>query len=131
MEKVLLTMCKMINSNPTESHCTTLVQAPVSIVSDLVSLLDVETDIKVRHGALGLLKHLAQTNATQAALSEAKVIEKLIKTEVWGEKLDMAEPVQLLAIGTAKHLCTNNGRFSRLCYVSQQLIFDKLESPLS
>lgn len=76
-------------------------------------LLDVEADIKVRHGALGLLKHLAQTTATQVALSEAKILEKLIGTEIWSEKLDMAEPVQLLAIGTAKHLCTNNGKFTR------------------
>ncbi|GJJ12165.1 hypothetical protein Clacol_006406 [Clathrus columnatus] len=107
----LLLICatlSLANLARRESHCTTLVQAPISIVSDIIPLLDGQTDIKVRHGALGLLKHLAQTTATQAALSEAMIIEKLLEMEIWSEKLDMAEPVQLLAIGTVKHLCTNN-----------------------
>lgn len=78
------------------------------MVSDLTYLLRPGTDIKLMHGALGILKHLAQTSTSQFALTDANIIEKLVKSQLWSERVDMAETVQQLGIGTAKHLCTNN-----------------------
>jgi hypothetical protein len=95
-----------------ESHCVALVHPPLSLVSELVSLLDVQVDIKLKHGALGLLKHLSQSPTNRAILGEAGLLDKLAKSQVWSDKTDMAETVQLSAIGSAKHLCTGNGRFT-------------------
>ncbi|KAF8520236.1 hypothetical protein BU17DRAFT_46922 [Hysterangium stoloniferum] len=91
-----------------EPYCAALVQPSFGLVPILASLLELHTDVKLKHAALGLLKHLAQTAISQVALSNADIVAKLVESEIWSEKLDMAESVQLLAVGTAKHLCTNN-----------------------
>lgn len=94
-----------------ESHCVALVQPPFSLVTELAYLLDVQVDIKLKHGALGLLKHLSQSSINRATLGEAGILDKLTKSEIWFETSDMAEIVQLSAIGTAKHLCSANRTF--------------------
>ena len=75
-------------------------------------MLDAHVDIKLKHGALGLLKHLSQSTANRTVLGEAGILDKLVKSQVWSDKTDMAETVQLSAIGSAKHLCTGNGVFA-------------------
>jgi hypothetical protein len=72
-------------------------------------MLRPETDIKVKHGIIGLLKHLAQSPSNRAALGEAGLISRLAASGIWGEKADMAEIIQVSAIGIAKHLCSANG----------------------
>ena len=81
------------------------------MVAELASLLDAHVDIKLKHGALGLLKHASQSLTNQATLGELGILAKLAKSEIWSEKSDMAESVQLSAIGTAKHLCAGNRMF--------------------
>lgn len=68
-----------------------------------------ETDLKVKHGVVGLLKHLAVTPSVRPLLGEAGIIQCLVTSQVFGETADMAEMVQISAIGVAKHLCTGNG----------------------
>ncbi|KAF8590562.1 hypothetical protein K439DRAFT_1403733 [Ramaria rubella] len=90
------------------SHCIALVHSPFSLVTELGLLLGAEVDIKLKHGALGLLKHLSQSPSNRRLLGEARILEKLTKSEIWSDRSDMAETVQLSAIGTAKHLCNEN-----------------------
>ncbi|KAF8507234.1 hypothetical protein JB92DRAFT_2735750 [Gautieria morchelliformis] len=104
---VCATLC-LGNLARRESHCIALVQPPFSLVTELASLLDVQVDIKVKHGALSLLKHLSQSPQNRATLGEVGILERLTTSEIWFENSDMAEIVQLSAIGTAKHLCTAN-----------------------
>lgn len=70
-------------------------------------------DIKVKHGVIGLLKHLAQSSTNsptnRAALSESGVVHRLVSSGIWDEKGDaMAEVVQMGAIGVVKHLCNGS-----------------------
>lgn len=88
----------------------------------------------MKHGVIGLLKHLAQAPANRTVLGQAKVLEYLRTCEVFREKADIAEIVQMSAINLAKHLCTNNGTVlfflikishmmnSRLCNVVENSI---------
>ncbi|KAF8163260.1 hypothetical protein B0H34DRAFT_694710 [Crassisporium funariophilum] len=69
-----------------------------------------ETDIKLKHGILGLLKHLAQFSRLSpvipASLSQVDILGRIAASGVWDEKSDaMADVIQLSAIGVAKHLC--------------------------
>lgn len=91
-----------------EAHSITMVKPPTNIASDLVPLITPETDIKVMHGVLGLLKHLSQTASNRAPLGQAGVIGRLASCQIWADKADMAEVVQVSAIGIAKHLCNGN-----------------------
>ncbi|KAI0950311.1 hypothetical protein AcV7_008820 [Taiwanofungus camphoratus] len=91
-----------------EAHSTAIVKPPISLAPDLATLLEPGTDIKVKHGVVGLLKHLAQSQNNRALLGEAGVIQKLASSQVWGEKADIAELVQVSAIGVAKHMCNGN-----------------------
>jgi hypothetical protein len=76
-------------------------------------LLSPTTDIKVKHGVLGLLRHIAQSPVNRPTLGEAGVIPALVTSGIWDEKADMAELVQMSAIGTAKHLCNSEGEPKR------------------
>lgn len=98
-----------MSSCKTEAHSNAIVKPPISLVPDLVQVLQPEVDIKVKHGIVGLLKHLAQSSHNRAPLGEAGVITKLAQSQIWGEKADMAEVVQVSAIGIVKHLCHGNG----------------------
>ena len=87
-----------------------MVRPPVSLAPDLAQLLEPETDIKVKHGIVGLLKHLAQAQSNRAVLGEAGIIQRLASCQIWGEKADIAERVQVSAIGIAKYMCNANGQ---------------------
>jgi len=98
-----------------ESHSTILLSQPHDIARLLSSdaLLAPSTDIKLKHGVIGLLKHLAQSSSqmpsNRAALSTAGVIHLILKSGVWDDRTDfMLEIVQVNAIGAIKHLCNNS-----------------------
>ena len=91
-----------------EHHSVALVKPPISVVPLLVGHLRPETDLKVKHGIIGLLKHLSQAIPNRPLLGEAGVLQCLRQSEVFGEKADIAEIVQMSAIGLSKHMCTGN-----------------------
>ncbi|KAJ6502596.1 hypothetical protein C8R45DRAFT_977130 [Mycena sanguinolenta] len=98
-----------------EKNSTVLLSAPHSLASFLTSrhLLSPSTDIKVKHGVIGLLKHLAQSCAQSAvihdALLRAEVVKHVSRSGVWDEKTDeMADIVQVSAIGIVKYMCNAN-----------------------
>ncbi|KAG6911492.1 hypothetical protein DXG01_014566 [Tephrocybe rancida] len=98
-----------------EEVSTALVSHPYAVVPILASpqLLSPSTDIKVKHGVIALLKHLAQAPssalAIHSALGRAEVVRRIAATGVWDEKADaMADVVQLSAIGVAKHMASAN-----------------------
>ncbi|KAJ7470716.1 hypothetical protein FB451DRAFT_349529 [Mycena latifolia] len=98
-----------------EKNSTVLLSPPHSLAPFLTSphLLSASTDIKVKHGVIGLLKHLAQSCAQSAvihdALVSAGVVKCVSKSGVWDEKTDeMAEIVQVSAIGIVKYMCNAN-----------------------
>jgi hypothetical protein len=86
-----------------------IVNSPISLTPDLADMLQPETDLKVKHGIIGLLRHLAQSPVNRVALGKADVIRKLAQSGIWGDKADMAEIIQVSAIGIVKHLCNDNG----------------------
>lgn len=85
-------------------------EPPISIVPQLIPLLDPSTDIKLKHGVLGLFKNLAQTQSIREPLGQAGTIEAICKSKVWGREADMADMVQLSAIGIVKHLATGHSK---------------------
>ncbi|KIM87000.1 hypothetical protein PILCRDRAFT_815433 [Piloderma croceum F 1598] len=98
-----------------ETNSTALLSPPLSLAPLLSSdsLLSPATDIKVKHGVIGLLKHLAQSSANsptnRAFLSESGVVPRLVANGIWDQRGDaMAEVVQMGAIGVVKHLCNGN-----------------------
>jgi len=91
-----------------DAHSIALVKPPVALAPNLAQLLEPSTDIKVKHGIVGLLKHLAQAQSNRAVLGEANIIQRLASCQIWGEKADMAERVQVSAIGIAKYMCNAN-----------------------
>jgi hypothetical protein len=93
-----------------EAHSVAIVNPPIALTADLVKLLAPTTDIKLKHGVIGLLKHLAQSTINRSILGESGVVTALAKSGIWAENADMAELVQVSAIGVVKHLCNNNGR---------------------
>jgi hypothetical protein len=104
-----------------ENNTVALLSPPHSLAPILTSihLLSPSTDIKLKHGIIGLLKHLAQSSPQSylihTALGNAGVVESIAKSGVWDEKTDaMAEVVQVSAIGVVKHLCNANGKFTPL-----------------
>ncbi|KAG6337204.1 hypothetical protein ID866_1876 [Astraeus odoratus] len=98
-----------------EVHSTVLLSPPYNIAQLLSSevLLSPSTDIKLKHGVIGLLKHLSQSSSNsptnRAALSRAGVIERILFSGIWDERSDaMADVVQMNAIGVVKHLCNGS-----------------------
>ncbi|KAG8685686.1 hypothetical protein FRC08_012969 [Ceratobasidium sp. 394] len=91
-----------------DDYCIALVAPPSSVVPDLVPFITPATDMKVKHGVLGLLKHLAQPTPNKIVLGDAGVLEALATSNVWDSESDRAEAVQASGIGIAKHLCLNN-----------------------
>lgn len=81
---------------------------PISLAPDLAALLEPEIDVKVKHGVIGLLKHLAQSQGNRAALGQAAIIERLATSQIWSERADMVEIIQVAAIGVAKHMCNGD-----------------------
>ena len=88
-----------------------MLSPPIALAPDLATLLAPETDIKVKHGVIGLLKHLAQAQSNRPILGHAGIIQRLAGCGVFGEKADVVEIVQISAIGVAKHMCNSNGSY--------------------
>lgn len=93
-----------------------LLSPPHSLAPVLAShhLLSPNSDIKVKHGILGLLKHLAQSSSQSSPISrilgQAGLIRRICDSGVWDERTDvMAEVIQVSAIGVVKHMCNANG----------------------
>lgn len=63
----------------------------------------------MKHGCTGLLKHLAQAPQNKGVLGAAGTIEALAASGIWRRESDIAEIVQINAIGVAKHLSYLNG----------------------
>lgn len=128
---------KNLNSNIDdlpETNATALLSPPLSLAPLLSSdsLLSPAIDIKVKHGVIGLLKHLSQSSASspanRASLSESGVVQRLAASGIWDEKGDaMAEVVQMGAIGVVKHLCNGSGELialpSAVCSLIAQTMF--------
>lgn len=103
-----------------EKNSTVLLSPPHSLAPFLTSqhLLSPSTDVKVKHGVIGLLKHLAQSSAqsqiVHAALGSAGVVQHIAESGIWDEKADdIAEVVQVSAIGIVRHMCNANGQFTQ------------------
>lgn len=97
-----------------------LLSPPYSLAPILASphFISPSTDIKLKHGILGLLKHLAQFSKLSpvipTSLAEVGIIKRISTSGIWDEKSDaMADIIQLSAIGVAKHMC----HASRMCSI--------------
>lgn len=106
-DKYLLTL--LYSQRVEDTHCLALVRPPLSIVPDLIPLLHPSMDIKLKHGVVGLLKNLSQAPASKALLGEALTVEALTNSKIWDKSADMADVVQLSAIGIVKHLSSGHG----------------------
>ncbi|KAF7793031.1 hypothetical protein EIP86_004136 [Pleurotus ostreatoroseus] len=91
-----------------ESHSTAIINPPIALAPELATLLEPEADLKVKHGVISLLKHLAQAQNNRSILGKAGIVQKLAACNVFGEKADVVDIVQISAIGVAKHLCNTN-----------------------
>ena len=96
-----------------------LLSPPYSLAPVLASeeFLSPSTDLKLKHGILGLLKHIAQfakvSQTISKILAEVDILGRISESGIWDEKTDvMANIIQLNAIGVAKHLCNGN----RTCF---------------
>ncbi|KAK7467122.1 hypothetical protein VKT23_004181 [Stygiomarasmius scandens] len=98
-----------------EKKSLILLSPPHSLAPILASphLLSPDSDIKVKHGVLGFLKHLAQSSSQSSPISkllgQAGLIQRICDSGVWDERTDvMAEVIQVSAIGVVKHMCNAN-----------------------
>jgi hypothetical protein len=111
-----------------EQHARTLLSPPHSLAPVLAStpLLSPSTDIKLKHGILALLKHLAQAGSQSGAintLTEAGIVKCIIASGIWDDKAGaMAEVVQVNAIGVVKHLCNASGEYA-VIVITSPIIF--------
>ncbi|KAK2466957.1 hypothetical protein APHAL10511_001215 [Amanita phalloides] len=98
-----------------ESISVALLSPPHSLGPILVSkhLLCPSSDIKMKHGVIGLLKHIAQSKpgspAITSILAQVNTLQQIVGSHIWDEQPDpMTSIVQLSAIGLAKHLCSSS-----------------------
>lgn len=91
-----------------EQHAIDIMKPPLSIADLLVVYLQDAIDIKVKHGVIGLLKHISQTPANRPVLGHGRILEALRTSQVFSERSDISEVVQMSAINLTKHMCTNN-----------------------
>ncbi|KAI5900352.1 uncharacterized protein SCHCODRAFT_02607671 [Schizophyllum commune H4-8] len=97
-----------------ELEAVTLLSPPHSLAPVLASrhIISPTTDLKLKHGVLGLLKHLAQSSPSPVVhtpLAEARLVQCIVDSGLFEEKGDqMTEVVQLNAIGVVKHMCNAN-----------------------
>lgn len=92
-----------------------LLSPPYSLGPVLASnrLLSPSSDIKMKHGVIGLLKHIAQSKpgspAINSILDEVNTIQRIAECQILEERPDpMTSIVQLSAIGLTKHLCSSS-----------------------
>ena len=107
-----------------DAHSTAIVKPPISLAPDLATLLQSDSDIKVKHGVIGLLKHLAQSQGCRAALGEAGIIQRIGTSQIWGDKGDMFEIVQVAAIGVAKHMCSGESEWHGFSFPVAEVLAD-------
>ncbi|KAF8628482.1 hypothetical protein AX15_003992 [Amanita polypyramis BW_CC] len=110
-----LVMCGTLslgNLTRRETTSIALLSPPHSLASVLVSrrLLGPSSDIKMKHGVIGLLKHIAQSgpgsSPITSILDQVNTLQRIVESRIWDESPDpMISIVQLSAIGIAKHLC--------------------------
>ncbi|KAF6765164.1 hypothetical protein DFP72DRAFT_870286 [Ephemerocybe angulata] len=100
------------NLSRREKTSTALLSSPISLAPVLASdhFFSPSTDVKLKHGILGLLKHIAQSSNVSPiiprSLADAHIVQKINESAIWDEGGDaMAVIVQLNAIGVVKHLC--------------------------
>ncbi|KAF5315522.1 hypothetical protein D9611_004655 [Ephemerocybe angulata] len=100
------------NLSRREKTSTALLSSPISLAPVLASdhFFSPSTDVKLKHGILGLLKHIAQSSNVSPiiprSLADAHIVQKINESAIWDEGADaMAVIVQLNAIGVVKHLC--------------------------
>ncbi|KAG8862014.1 hypothetical protein FRB96_002457 [Tulasnella sp. 330] len=86
------------------SYCIALLAPPISLTQHFMPLLNAKTDIKLKHGCIGLLKHVAQPPPNKVILGDAGLVEALVASRIWTKESDMGEPVQFGAVGVVKHL---------------------------
>ncbi|PFH54395.1 hypothetical protein AMATHDRAFT_186396 [Amanita thiersii Skay4041] len=105
----------LANLTRREAVSVALLSPPYSLAPILASkdLLNPTSDINVKHGVIGLLKHIAQTKpgsiAIASALVEVNILQRIVECRIWEDELHpMTGIVQLGAIGLAKHLCNSN-----------------------
>jgi hypothetical protein len=113
-----------LDGNFIDARAILLLQEPFNILPHLLDLLDTRTNIKVKNGALGLLKNLSHPKVNRHLLGERGVIEALAASEIWSSSNDMAEIVQGFGIGACKHLAHGDG----LCFLRIETYF-QLNSP--
>ena len=102
-----------------------LLSPPYSLATILSSdrVLSPSTDIKLKHGIIGLLKHIAQfsklSSIVPTSLAQVDIIGRIATSDVWDDRSDaMADVIQLNAIGVAKHMCNA----SRMSYTLHYII---------
>lgn len=97
-----------------ELEAVTLLSPPHSLAPVLASrhIISPTTDLKLKHGVLGLLKHMAQSSPSPIVhnpLAEARLVQHICDSGLFEDKGDaMTEVVQLNAIGVVKHMCNAN-----------------------
>ncbi|PVG02274.1 hypothetical protein CPB86DRAFT_780693 [Serendipita vermifera] len=96
------------NLSRKDQYSEALLQPPYSLGKSVVPMLTPEADIKVKHAITGLLKNLCQAIPNRRVLGQEGLLEKLSESTIWREQCDMAETVQVSAIGIAKHLCNGD-----------------------
>lgn len=97
----------------TESFSKTLLSPPHAIASLLSPMIAPTYDLRVRHGVLGLLKHLTQSSnqslENRKLIEDQGVIAAIVKSGIWDDTKDaLAEVVQMNAFGIVKHLCNGS-----------------------
>ncbi|KAF9069683.1 hypothetical protein BDP27DRAFT_1420798 [Rhodocollybia butyracea] len=117
-DRIDLAICASLslgNLTRTERNANVILSPPHSLAPVLSSqhLLSPSTDIQVKHGVLGLLKHISQAGPPGSnihiILGQAGLIRTICDSGVWDEKTDgMAEVLQVSAIGVVKHMCNGN-----------------------
>lgn len=85
-------------------------------------MLEPETDMKVKHGVIGLLRHLAYASKAREPLGKVGIIGRLIASNIFKENSAIAGLVQVNAIGIAKHLCSSNGDHPRMLFLSNGVL---------
>lgn len=95
-----------------EKTSTALLSSPLSLAPVLASthIFSPSTDMKLKHGVLGLLKHIAQSASVSPiiprSLADAHIVQRINESGIWDDGPDtMSVVVQLNAIGVVKHLC--------------------------
>ncbi|KAA1469477.1 hypothetical protein DENSPDRAFT_835109 [Dentipellis sp. KUC8613] len=91
-----------------ESHSKAIISEPIELAPHLAALLTPEADLKVKHGVIGLLRHLAYAPPAREPLGKAGIVERLVESNIFKDTSDIAEMIQVSAIGIVKHLSNGN-----------------------